>query len=352
MLAGGAGERFWPRSRAGRPKPFLQLLGGGSLLDATLTRARRFTPEDQLWIVCGAEHAGFVRRETGLPARRVLVEPQRRNTAMAIGFAALRIAADDPEALLAVLPADHHIPDARSFAAAVRKAARAADRASVLVTLGVRPSRPETGYGYIQVGAPVGPPHEGLFEVRRFVEKPSAARARRFLARGGFTWNAGIFVWKVRTILEELERCAPDLHAALAPLRRSPRGRGMAQAVRAAYRRAPSLPIDIAVLERSPRLWTLPVEWHWSDVGTWRSLADELGVDASTTRVIDGDALLQDADGNLVWGDGGRTVVLLGVSGLAVIDAGDALLVASLERSPELRGVVERLKKSGRAHLT
>ncbi len=351
VLAGGAGERFWPRSRRRHPKPFLRFLEGGrSLFDATLDRARGVADEGRIWVVCGAEHAAAVRRASSLAASRVVVEPRRRNTAMACAVAAARIAAEDPDAVLAVLPADHRIPDVRAFAAAIRKAARAAAAEGALVTLGVRPTRPDTGYGYIAVGEPVGGPHKGLYRVRRFVEKPDRVRASRFLRRGGYLWNAGIFVWRAASFLEEVGRCEPALARALGPVLERPRGRGSREALARAYRRAPSLPVDVAVLERSRRVLTLPVSFHWSDVGTWASLADELGVGSGRSRVVSGDALFEDADGNLVWADG-RTVVLLGVQGLAVIDAGDALLVADLARSPEVRRVVARLEAAGRPEL-
>jgi len=346
VLAGGSGQRFWPRSRRRHPKPLLRALDGRTLLAATFDRARRFAGDAGLWLVCGEEHARPMRREAraaGLPPRRVVVEPRARNTAMAAAVAALRVAAEDPDAVLAVLPADHVIPDARAFAAALARAARAAAEADVLVTLGVEPTRPDTGYGYIRVGD-AAPGHTGLHRVSRFVEKPAAARARRFVRGGRHLWNAGIFVWRARTLLEEVEACAPDLHRALAPVRAEPRGRGAARALEAAYRRAPSLPVDVAVLERSKRVWTLPVDFHWSDVGTWDSLARELGVGDGASRVVAGDAILEHADGNLVWGDG-RLVVLLGVEDLAVIDTPDALLVARLDRSPELKRVVERLAR-------
>ncbi len=351
VLAGGAGERFWPRSRRSHPKPFLRFLEGGrSLFDATLERARRIADDGRIWVVCGREHAGAVRRASGLPASRVVVEPRRRNTAMACAVAAARVAAEEPGAVLAVLPADHRIPDARAFAAAIRKAARAAAAEGALVTLGVRPTRPDTGYGYIAVGEAVEAPHRGLHRVRRFVEKPDGARARRFLRRGGYLWNAGIFVWRAESFLEEARRLEPALDRALRPVLARPRGRGSREALERAYRRAPSLPVDVAVLERSRRVWTLPVSFHWSDVGTWASLAEELGVASGRSRVVSGDALFEDSDGNLVWADG-RTVVLLGVKGLAVIDAGDALLVADLVRSPEVRRVVAKLEAAGRPEL-
>jgi mannose-1-phosphate guanylyltransferase/mannose-6-phosphate isomerase len=350
ILAGGAGERFWPASRAAHPKPFLRVVGGRSLLDATCRRARRLAGADRVWVVCGREHAAAVRRATGLPAARVLVEPARRNTAAAIAWAALRISREDPAALLAVLPADHHIPDAAAFARDLRRAARAARAQGVLVTLGVRPTRPETGYGYIEVGAPAGREHPGLFRVRRFVEKPARALAQRYLRGGRHLWNAGIFVFSARTILEEIAAHAPRLAAALAPLGESARP-SRARLARA-YRRAPSLPIDVAVMERSRRVWTLPVRWHWSDVGTWESLASELGVRPGRSQRLFGELVHDDAGGNLVWGQPGRPVALLGVTGLAVVDAGDALLVARLDRSNQVRAIVEGLKASGRLDVT
>ena len=350
ILAGGAGERFWPASRRSHPKPLLAVVAGRSLLEATVARARRFAGPDRVWVVCGHEHAAAVRREAGIPARRLLVEPQRRNTALAIAWAAERIAAEDPSAVLAVLPADHHIPDAAAFARTLRRAARAAAAAGTLVTLGVAPTRPDTGYGYIHAGAPLGGAQAGLRRVRRFVEKPDAATARRFLRSGGYYWNAGIFVWTARAILAEIEACAPPLHRALAPLRRAPRRIGRAALARV-YRGAPSLPIDVAVLERSRRVVTLPVRFRWSDVGTWASLAEELGVAPARTRVIAGSLAFEEPAGNLVWG-GERLIALLGVQGLAVIDTPDALLVARLERSSEVRRIVTALKAGGRADVT
>ena len=350
VLAGGAGERFWPASRAAYPKPFLRVLGGRSLLDATLARARRFASRDCVWVVCGREHQRHVRRATGLPAARVLVEPERRNTAMAVAFAAVHIGLDDPGAVLAILPADHSIPDGPAFARDLKRAASAASGAGALVTLGVKPARPDTGYGYIQAGAPAGSAYPGLQRVRRFVEKPDAATARRYLRSGGYLWNAGIFVFTAAAILEEIEACAPELAAALEPLRRPPRVRS-GERLRRVYRRAPSFPIDVAVMERSRRVWTLPVAWHWSDVGTWLSLSEELGVAPGDTKVLGGELVFDDRGGNLVWGDR-RAVALLGVEGLAIIDTGDVLLVTKLDRSPDVRRIVAQLKRRGRGDVT
>jgi len=353
ILAGGAGERFWPASRKHSPKPLMKVVGGKSLLAATVERAHKFAGEGCVWIVCGKEHAGAIRKESGLPVNRVLVEPRRRNTAMAVAWAAQRIEAEEKGAVLAILSADHHIPNGRAFAAAIRRCGHSAASAGALVTLGVEPTRPDTGYGYIQRGNEAGPEHPGLYRVRRFVEKPDTRRALGYLASGDYLWNAGVFVFEASTLLNEVAECAPELHRALAPLRKQPRGRN-SSAVDAAYRRAPSVPIDVAVMERSRKVWTMPVDFAWSDVGTWSSLADELGVGQAGrdgNRVLAGEVLLEDSSSNLVWG-GDRLIGLLGVEGLAIIDTEDALLVARLDKSHELRKLVSGLGKKGRQDLT
>ena len=339
ILAGGSGERFWPVSRRHRPKPFVDLIGGKSLFEVTAARARRFVPRERLWVICGREHARWVRAQAKLARGRLLLEPRRRNTAVAVSWSAHCIAAADPEAVIAVLPADHHIPDRDAFAAAVRCAASAASGAQVLVTLGVKPTRASTAYGYIQLGSVADKRFPQLRSVGRFVEKPDAARARRFLKSGKYRWNSGVFVWSARTLLEEVAECAPALNRALSPLRRAPSPRNIS-AVEAVYRRAPKLPIDVAVMERSRRVWALPTSFAWSDLGTWSALAEELGVgrrnqsnakDGKGNRVLAGEAVLEDARGNLVWGPD-KLIALLGVDDLAVVDPGDVILVTKLDR--------------------
>ncbi|MFL2936134.1 MAG: mannose-1-phosphate guanylyltransferase [Myxococcota bacterium] len=364
ILAGGAGERFWPRSRRATPKPLMEIVGGKTLLASTVERAHRIAEEGNVWLVCGHEHARAMKVASGLAPGRVLVEPDRRNTAMAVAWAAQRISTQDPEAVMVVLSADHHIPDAKAFAKSIQLAAHGAAQADVLVTLGVRPTRPETGYGYIHLGREMGEEFPGLCRVRRFVEKPDAARARRYVSLGDYLWNAGVFVWSVSTLLAEIKICAPDLHKALAPLRKPGVGRSRAP-VEAAYRRAPSVPIDIAVLERSQRVCTIPVDFAWSDVGTWASLGQELGLgsrqksgpagssslDESGNCVIGGDVLALESSGNLVWADK-RMIALLGVDDLTVIETDDVILITKVERSSDVRMIVGELKRKGRDELT
>ena len=356
VLAGGAGERFWPASRRERPKQFLRVTGSRTLLAATLARARRFARKDRIWVVCGEAHARATRKESGLPASRVLIEPRRRNTAMAAAWAAHRVKAVDPDAVMAVLASDHHIPDAAAFARDMKLSARAAAEAEVLVTLGVKPTRPETGYGYIQSGQAASG-FRRLRHVKRFVEKPDLPAARRYVRSGQYRWNAGIFLFKASVFLAEVERHAPDVHRALAPLR-GPKARSR-KAVENAYRRAPSLPIDVAVMERSKRVWTLPVDFRWTDVGSWSSLAEELGVgspgrgarQAAGNRILGGEALLEEASNNLVWA-GDRLVALLGVEDLVVVDTEDVIFVTKIDGESDVRRLVAKLRDTGRDELT
>ncbi len=274
----------------------------------------------------------------------------RRNTAMAVAYAATRLHALHPEAVMVTLPADHVIPDERAFGSAIRKAGRAARDSGALVTLGVEPKCPATGLGYIQRGHAVGPRAPGVHRARRFVEKPDAKTARRYLKNGSYLWNSGIFIWSVRAILEEIETFAPEIHRALRPLLASKR-KPTASALKRIYRRVPSVSIDVAVLERSRRVWTLPVRFHWNDVGTWGSLAEELGVGPDRSKVVMGDLVELESRANLVWSRE-RTVALLGVEGFAVIDTPDALLIARLDQSSDVREMVARLKASGHSDLT
>ena len=331
ILAGGSGERFWPLSRDDRPKPFLSFFGDTSLLRATFLRIRPVVPASRIWVVTGAAHAARVRRELPeIPGAHVLGEPEGRNTGPAIAWAALRIRAEDPEAVLLVLPADAWVPRATPFRTAARTVLDLAEADDRLFLVGVKPTRPETGYGYIEPGAPLG--RGPARAVRRFFEKPSPARARRFLASGRYLWNAGVFAWKAGVFLEELERHLPDVTAAL-------RGRLRTRAeLRAAYRKLPSISVDVGLLERSRRVGVLPAGFAWDDLGTWAGLA-RLDPDFQKGHV-----LAWESPDTIVWAESG-TVAVIGVPRAVVVRSGENVLVASLDRAQEVRRVAETLRK-------
>jgi mannose-1-phosphate guanylyltransferase len=337
-MAGGSGTRFWPRSRQRVPKQLLPIAGRRSLLADTLARVRGLAAPRHTWVVTAAHHATAVRREAhGLPRGNVLVEPVGRNTAAAVGLAALRVARQAPDAVMLVLPADHAIGDAAAFRATLARAAEVAADTDRLVTIGVAPTHPETGYGYIQTGEPLGAPD--ALAVARFIEKPDLARARALLDGGDVLWNAGIFAWRVARILEELRRWVPDV---MAPLEAAV-ARGTPRALAQAYRRIPAISIDTGVLERAERVAVVRAGFPWSDVGSWAAVAD-LWRNGAEPNAVRGRTVLVDSAGCVVDA-GSRLVALVGVQDLVVVDTPDALLVCPKSRAQDVRLVVDELRR-------
>lgn len=342
ILAGGTGTRFWPASRRARPKQFLAIAGGAPMLAETRARIAGLVPDERVLVVTAEEQAPLVREcLPALPAENLLAEPSARNTAGCVAWAAFEIERRDPDAVHCVLPADHVIRPADRFRASLVAAVAEARRGARLVTLGIRPTHPATGYGYIELGAELARHGEfAAHEVLRFVEKPALALAEQYLASGRFRWNAGIFVWRTRAILAAFAEHAPDIHAGLAGL---PRG----DALRSAYAALPSLPVDQAILERARERSVIPIEFAWSDVGSWPSLAEVLGPDADGNCASGGARLVaEDAHGCVVYGEGG-IVALIGLRDLVVVHARGATLVCPKERAQEVRRIVARLEELG-----
>lgn len=348
ILAGGSGTRFWPLSRTGRPKQFLDLLGGGSLIEATAARLPPLASPEETLVVCGAAHADEVRRRLpALPPANVLVEPAARNTAAAVALAALFVAERDPEGVVAILPSDHHVGDPAAFRAHLA-AAEAAAKKGHIVTLGLVPTRPETGYGYIHAGAPVGEEAgRPVHRVSAFVEKPDLDRAKAYLSAGTYYWNAGIFVFRADVMRAELARHRPSVSA---PLEQVAGRLHDPEALAAAWAEVESVSIDYAVMEPTDKAAVIPAEFGWSDLGSFASLPEVLPA-AAEGNVVVGDAVTVDARRNVIHAGAGRLVAVVGVEDLVVVDAGDAILVCPADRSQEVREVVRRLRERGREDL-
>lgn len=336
IMCGGAGSRLWPASRPGRPKQFLALTGARSLFQETVLRVAPLAADGEVIVVAGIGHADAVAAELadiGVGAT-VLLEPEPRDSGPAMAAAAAFIESRDPDGVAAIIASDHHIADADAFRAAVRTAAGEAGRGRI-VTLGVTPTFPSPAYGYI---CPDGP---GLAPVKRFVEKPDVETASRYLAEG-FLWNSGNFIVAARTLMDELARHAPGIgEAARAALPDA--GSGAVVRLTDAFRSAPKISIDYAVMEKSDRTSVLPVDFAWSDVGAWDSV---LASGAGATGVHIG----VDSPGTLVRVADGMVVATLGVSNIAVIAEPDAVLVCDLTRSQEVKIIVDRIKAEAPRH--
>jgi mannose-1-phosphate guanylyltransferase len=350
ILAGGSGTRFWPLSRVKKPKQFLALVTDETLIAETHKRiAPLCRPEDR-WVVCGKDHVPGVRAALpGLLESRMIAEPAARNTAPAIGLAALLVHAVDPDATLVVLPSDHHIALPEEFRAAIERAA-AACQGGDLLTIGIRPTRPETGYGYLRRGAAR---EGGAWAVEAFVEKPDGPTAARYLQDSAYSWNAGIFVFRADAILAAIERHLPALHAGLQTISAALRG-GAAEGeavIAQVFPRLASISIDYGVMEpeshSTHKIALVPGDFGWSDVGSFAALPEVRALDARG-NALSGDALAVDCDDSVVLAEGGRLVAAVGLRGLCIIDAGDALLVVPRDRAQDVRAVVDALKAAGR----
>jgi mannose-1-phosphate guanylyltransferase len=353
IMAGGIGSRLWPRSRGATPKQFLDLIGERTMLQETVDRIEPLVSLERVMVVVGDDHAATVREQVpGLPPENVIREPGPRNTAPAIGLAAVAVRQRDPDGIMAVFPADHRIADAAGFRRAISAAAGVA-RDDYLVTLGIAPDHAHTGYGYIQRGDLVDTGAGGLdgipvYRVVRFTEKPDAATAERFVASGDYYWNGGIFIWQVSTILQEMARQMPALHDELVALARVWDTPERAAALEAAWQRVPRTSIDYGVMENAARVTTVPVDIGWDDVGSWATLSALLPTDAggNATRGA-GETILIDTSDSYVYAGDGRLVATIGLDGFVVITTRDAVLVCPKSRAQDVREVVKAIEARG-----
>lgn len=351
ILAGGSGTRFWPLSRSLYPKQLLRIIGEETLIQQTMRRVLRCVPPTRALISTTPTQADSIRYQLGEWKDELrdnfVIEPEGRNTAPAIALVATELVRRDPEAVMLVLPADHVIKGTRRFQSAVALAVALA-RQGRLVTFGIPPIRPETGYGYIQpnrrvklgaLNGLVGHP------VARFVEKPNAETASRYLKSGNYYWNSGIFVWRADTILDEIKRYQPVLARAMHKIGALTKSVSADGAVARLYRRLPSVSIDNGVMERSAHAAMIPVDFLWSDVGNWSSL-EEVAPRNASGNVISGKVVDLDSHDSIVYADR-RLVVTIGLSNMVVVDTSDATLVCPKSRAQDVKKIVEILKKRG-----
>ena len=352
IMAGGSGTRFWPLSRASYPKQFLRILGGMPLLRVTYERLRPLFPDERILVVVGREHEVETRRILSDTQVTVLVEPFGRNTAPCVGLAARYAAWKGIKEPLVILPADHYIADADAFRRALQKAGALCAEGGI-GTLGIVPTRPETGYGYIEA-AQDSRAGDGVYTVARFVEKPPLEQAAVYFQSGRHYWNAGVFLATPETLLREFSRHMPDFAERLKALDAAFHTPRCDELLESIYRAVENISFDYAVMEKTrEKVFVVPVNCGWSDVGSWLSLYEvrrqARGISDGT--IVEGDAQAIRCRECFVVAEGGRFVAVLGLERVLVVDTSDALLVARLDSSQEVRAIVDYLKRHGRDEL-
>lgn len=356
ILAGGRGTRFWPRSRKRTPKQLLDIVSSRSMLRETADRLAPLFRPNHLWAVTNAEQAAGVRRELPrVPRAQILLEPTGRNTAAAIALAAIHLTHRYGDAIMAVLPADHHIAQAGAYRRVVQAAMALADQPGTLVVLGIPPARPDTGFGYIERGTRAATTVDiHAYTVKCFTEKPALPLARRYVASGKYFWNAGMFFWRASTFLECLRKFLPRTAKLLRELQQSIGTRNYSHAVARIYPRLENISVDYAVMEPAcrtgaQRVLVLPAEIGWSDIGSWGAVY-ELLAHKNDENVSRGDSFAFEASGNFLWNPKKFTAAI-GIRDLIVVNTADALLICPRERAQQAGKVVKWLEAKRRDDL-
>ena len=347
IMAGGKGTRFWPRSTEKKPKQLLNIVGRRSMLEQTISRIGNLLPIENVLVVAGEAHGEELRRQLAeLPADNIFLEPVGRNTAACIGLAAHVVQHRDPGAVMAVLPADHLITDEDLFLSALRAAVSMARKRPVLITLGVRPVSPETGYGYIEAGEHVDEVHEhNFYKVTSFHEKPDLQRAKQYLEEGNFFWNSGMFVWQAEVILTAIKNYLPGLYADLHRLKPFLDTDGLDKEINHIYPDLESISIDYGVMEKADNVLMVPADFGWNDLGNWTSMA-EIWPQDNQSNAHQGEIMAMESRGNVVFSQD-KLCVLFGVDNLIVVDTEEALLVCPVNRAQDIGKILDLMKQRG-----
>ena len=347
-MAGGVGARFWPRSREKSPKQLLEIVGKGTMIQNTVKRLEGVVDPRDTFIVTNKLQRGLVVKQlTQIPEENVIVEPVGRNTAPCIGLAALHVSRIDPEAVMVVLPADHLIQDLQEFKRVLDLAVDTARDSSSLLTIGIHPTHPETGYGYIQMynehgdGNPYA--SRGVFKVKTFAEKPNLQTAERFLASGDFLWNSGMFVWRADVILQEIQRCLPELYTELMRVDKAIDTASFQSTLETVYGVIRGISVDYGIMEKSDRVYVIPGRFGWSDIGSWDEVYRISGKDDNGNSIT-GKVIQRDTANSYIFSPN-KLVAVIGVSDLIVINIDDALLICKRGRSQDVKEVSDYLKR-------
>ncbi|MBU1919765.1 NTP transferase domain-containing protein [bacterium] len=344
IMAGGIGARFWPKSRRNNPKQVIDLLGEGPMIQQTLRRISDIVSPENRWIVTNQEQADlFVKLIPELADARFIIEPMGRNTAPAIGLAAVRLLKEDPDAVMLVLPADHRIADHYAFRSCLLTAAEIVKDSEALATIGIEPTRPETGYGYIQIDRSQPQIRENVFPVKTFAEKPNPQTAKLFLESGEFFWNSGMFIWRADSIMRHIHDNLPDWYSGLQNIRVALDTDKEKEITQRVFHSNKGISIDYGVMENAQDVIIIKGNFGWSDVGSWDEVWRVRDHDAQG-NALEGEAITVDASDNLILAKD-KMIAVLGLSKLAVVETDDVILICPLAEAQRVRDIVVALEK-------
>jgi mannose-1-phosphate guanylyltransferase len=346
IMAGGIGSRFWPMSRAGHPKQFLDILNTGkTMIQQTYDRFVKFIPAENIYVVTLKEYINEVKKQLpSLPEENIVAEPSRKNTAPCIAYISFKLLKKDPKASLIVAPSDHLILDEQNFIEVCRKALGFVNHMNAFVTLGIRPSYPNTGYGYIQ--------HDGIeavsdvFKVKTFTEKPNLELAKTFVASGDFLWNAGIFIWGVEKILDAFEKHLPEVYELFAAEKDKLNTDEEESAVATIYPQCTNISIDVGVMEKADNVYVIPSSFGWSDIGTWNSAWESMQKDYLENAVAGKNVMIMEANRCVVYAPDNKLVLLQGLEDFIVVDTKDVLLICKKEKEQDIKDYVAEIKRN------
>ncbi|MBU6158908.1 MAG: mannose-1-phosphate guanylyltransferase [Bacteroidetes bacterium] len=345
IMAGGIGSRFWPMSRTAFPKQFLDILHTGrTLIQGTYDRFRHFIPAENIFVVTASEYASIVAEQLPeLPAANIVSEPSRKNTAPCIAYIAHKLEKIDPEALLICAPADHIILDGPAFEQVCSHAFQFVSEINALVTLGIKPTYPNTGYGYIQ--HETMPVADQIYKVKTFTEKPNLELAKTFLASGDFLWNAGIFVWKLSSLLEAFEKHLPEMNELFVNEKDKLNSDNEPAAIERIYPQCTNISIDYGILEKATNVYVVPSSFGWSDLGTWNSAYENMEKDYFGNAVAGKNVMVIDAVKNMVHAPNHKLVLLQGLEDYIIVDTDDVLLICKKDKEQEIKEYVGEVKR-------
>ncbi len=346
IMAGGRGTRFWPRSREKKPKHLLDIISARTIIQETVDRIKELIAPQNILVVTGKKHAReLIKQLPEIPLKNIIIEPEGKNTAPCIGLAALYIQKKVGDDIMVVLPSDHAIADSNKYLEVIAAAAQFATKENALVTIGIKPSSVQTGFGYIEYGDSfqhIG--NQEVFRVKSIREKPDFTQAQTFVQSGNFYWNSGMFIWKASTILEEIARFLPDLYSGLMKIKKVLGTPREAATIRKVYKRLTSISIDYGVMEKADNVFMLRGDFGWSDVGSWDALWEISAKDNKGNAVTGGsNVIFEDTEGSLVYSPQ-KLVAIVGAKDLIVVETKDALLICKKGRSQDVKKIVETLE--------